>query len=378
MPIDRHVPPDELIGAIYENLTSDDPWGIALQKTQRMLSASDIMIRISHKGTKPRDSIFAYGPSGIGSNIADWEEQYSRKAFPPSQPLGKVTFINWDDVTQNNDRGVYVIEYVREREIVSTMVHCFDAIDSIECLITAARRHPQNPFNQEDSEFLVRIGRHFRNAVRLRRDVLRIKVMSEFQAEGLNRMGVGGILVDQDGSMILLNEVAKNVVAQEDGLKFCNALIHAIDDHDDKRLQANIREVLGSEERPQTRAMTVSRRSGRRDLGLVISGRRSMSLISGKPETNALIFIRDTDSMTELDAGLVQQLFHLTRAEASLAVGLAKGKSLEDIETEFNIRHNTARAHLRSIFLKANVHKRSELVHLLINCVAPLGQTRGI
>jgi len=71
---------------------------------------------------------------------------------------------------------------------------------------------------------------------------------------------------------------------------------------------------------------------------------------------------------------VLQQLFSFTRAEARLALGLAKGKRLEDVEAELNITHNTARAHLRSMFVKADVNRQSELVHVLANSVAPLGR----
>jgi DNA-binding CsgD family transcriptional regulator len=201
-----------------------------------------------------------------------------------------------------------------------------------------------------------------------------VRLTSDFQGDGLNRMAIGGVLVDQSGSMILLNEVARDVVQAEDCLRFSNDKLHAIEPREDKKLQALIAEVLASPDaNPMTRAFTVSRRSRKRDLGLVISGRRSLSLASGKPELNALIFIRDVESAVDLDINMMQQLFSFTKAEARLAVGLAKGMRLDDVETELNIRHNTARAHLRSMFVKAGVNRQSELVHLLANCVAPLG-----
>ena len=71
---------------------------------------------------------------------------------------------------------------------------------------------------------------------------------------------------------------------------------------------------------------------------------------------------------------MLQQLFTFTYTEAQLAVGLAKGMCLKDIESELKILHNTARAHLRSMFLKADVSRQSQLVSLITSSLVPLGR----
>jgi DNA-binding CsgD family transcriptional regulator len=70
---------------------------------------------------------------------------------------------------------------------------------------------------------------------------------------------------------------------------------------------------------------------------------------------------------------LAQQLFQLTPAETSLAIQLANGLSLEEAAEALNIRRNTARAHLRSIFSKTGVRRQTELVRIFLNSVAWLG-----
>jgi DNA-binding CsgD family transcriptional regulator len=284
-----------------------------------------------------------------------------------------VAFFRWEDVAAQQE----VLEYFRGYDSSWTITHSFDAVHEVVYQLIGSRGRGDPPFDEDDGLLIKQLGAHFRRAIALRREILRARLTSEFQADGLDRLGIGGILAAQNGRMSLLNQEARNLVAYKDGLRFHNERLHAVDGHEDRRLQSAIREVLTCDgERPLTRAMTVTRQSGLRNLGLVVSGRRSISLISGRPEINALIFMRDTDSAADLDLGLVQQLFNFTRAEAALAAGLAKGMCLEELERKHNIRHNTARAHLRSMFLKADVNRQSELVHLLANSVAPLGSSR--
>ena len=91
-------------------------------------------------------------------------------------------------------------------------------------------------------------------------------------------------------------------------------------------------------------------------------------------ETSALVFMRVNEIVRRDDIRMLQQLFSFTFTEAQLAIGLAKGLCLKDIEAELNIRHNTARAHLRSMFVKADVSRQSQLVSLLTSSLVPLGR----
>ena len=63
----------------------------------------------------------------------------------------------------------------------------------------------------------------------------------------------------------------------------------------------------------------------------------------------------------------------MTPAETALSLQLTNGLSLEEAAEELNIRRNTARAHLRSIFSKTGVRRQTELVRLFLNSVAALG-----
>ena len=52
---------------------------------------------------------------------------------------------------------------------------------------------------------------------------------------------------------------------------------------------------------------------------------------------------------------------------------MANGLSLDEAAELLNIRRNTARAHLRSIFSKTGVRRQTELVRLILNSVVSLG-----
>ena len=71
------------------------------------------------------------------------------------------------------------------------------------------------------------------------------------------------------------------------------------------------------------------------------------------------------------------KLFGLTPAEASFAVLLGDGLTLDEAAAEQGIARNTARAHLRSIFAKTGVSRQTMLVRLIVTSLAQLGLARG-
>jgi DNA-binding CsgD family transcriptional regulator len=188
-------------------------------------------------------------------------------------------------------------------------------------------------------------------------------------------LAIAGFFINQHRSMLPLNSRAARFLEERDGLRAVDGFLHAVDEQDDRILQSAIRCALSDrEDATSIRGLSIRRSSGSRDLGVVVRAQNVRSLVKNHMERVALIFVRDPHATADSNISLMQQLFSFTRAEAGLATRLAKGMCLGEIEDELNIKHNTARAHLRSMFSKADVNRQSELVHLLANCVLPLGK----
>ena len=64
-----------------------------------------------------------------------------------------------------------------------------------------------------------------------------------------------------------------------------------------------------------------------------------------------------------VSAQVLQQIYGLTRAEIVLVQALASGPSLEEAAHVIGIAVNTARTHLKHIFIKTGAKRQSELIH---------------
>lgn len=136
---------------------------------------------------------------------------------------------------------------------------------------------------------------------------------------------------------------------------------------------AFVRPANGQDRFAAASAMSVSRPSGQVSLGVVVEPVPSQEWAEGKGQPAAVVYIRDAAGKSLASAAAAKQLFNLTPAETALAIELANGLSLEEAAETLNIRRNTARAHLRSIFSKTGVRRQTELVRIMLNSVAALG-----
>jgi DNA-binding CsgD family transcriptional regulator len=368
--------PDALTGAIYESLLRDDTWRAALELLRTSLSSSIACLRVIQKGSSPREYLFAAGPKVNQQAIAEWEGFNTRGSIVDAR-LGEVTVFDWARTRSADATSDILDRYdIARAEIGTQAATCVMETEHAEYFLTCMRNGEKQPYRPAELALLKAAGSHFNRALRIRHEIESARVVSEFQAQALDRLAIAAILVEQSGKTTALNRTAEELLSGAAGLQLSGGRLGVSDRRDDRAFQDALKAVLGSTREGISHAVSIKRASGERDLGVVISGRKFRSLVTNRPENCAIVFARTAEAVSTADVALFQELFSFTRAEARLAVGLASGMRLEDVERELKIRHNTARAHLRSMFSKAEVGRQSELVHLLVNSVVPLGRAK--
>jgi DNA-binding CsgD family transcriptional regulator len=88
-------------------------------------------------------------------------------------------------------------------------------------------------------------------------------------------------------------------------------------------------------------------------------------IAASPPTCGALLIFLDIRDSGELDRDLLQRVFGLTRAEASLAQWLARGCSLQETAEKRGVSVGTARMQLKSILAKTHTRRQAELIRLL-------------
>jgi DNA-binding CsgD family transcriptional regulator/PAS domain-containing protein len=366
----------ELMTAIYQNVQGDNSWNRALSLLGAAVDSHTLSLRLLFERCgarrEGREVIVAASPDRGEENTRRWEEECALALLPPHLGVGEAQVSHWTD---DPDPRSFAVKIRRELHLDWTVSVCIELHDDTRCVLQCHRAEAQGTFSEAEVELIRAAGEHFGRAIGLRRSLISARVVSEFQAEALNRMGIGGVLIQPSGGIVALNEAAEAILERRDGLSVANHKLVATERRNDVQLQRAIKAALdGSLPRGRSRGFSLNRLSGKRPLGVVVNTRSCRSVITNEQQNCALVFVRQPELLTTEDTQLMQQMFGFTPAEARLGMWLANGMRLEEVESILKIRHNTARAHLRSMYCKTEVNRQSELIQLLASCAAPLGR----
>lgn len=201
-----------------------------------------------------------------------------------------------------------------------------------------------------------------------------LRVASSLHA--LNEIRQGVLLLNDKGGVCFANAAAERILQCEDGLRLggqagANRMLSTDDPLASAALERALRSALQPLEiDPKYCAQTVLVRR--------LSGSASYVVqISRLPESNpyragaitpcAVAFIKDNTLASQPEPGFLQTVYGLTHAEARVALALCDGGSLAAVAAQLNVKLNTIKTHLKSIYLKTSVDNRAALTKLMLS-----------
>jgi DNA-binding CsgD family transcriptional regulator/PAS domain-containing protein len=196
-------------------------------------------------------------------------------------------------------------------------------------------------------------------------------VEKSLYSDVLDKLNIGVILVDASGRIASASAVAERYLGLKNGICTQLGKLRATSAAEDRHLQLAIREAGAAGKPGASRGVSLTKQSGARTLGVMV---RPMPGHQDGNGACVAVYIRDYDSVPEVESEFVRQIFDLTPAEAAVTRRLTAGLSLEDAASSLDISRNTARAHLRSIFSKSGITRQTELVRLVLSSAALLGE----
>ncbi|MFG0414520.1 helix-turn-helix transcriptional regulator [Pseudomonas sp. zjy_8] len=236
-------------------------------------------------------------------------------------------------------------------------------------------------FSEDERKLCELFLPHIRRAVHVYSQLDRSASLGSMYSQAIGRLSVATMVLDENNMVLELNPVAQEILSSNDGLKLVGGRLEATYPSDNRELQRVLRSAAlrqGVDGEGRAEAMSISRPSGQVSFGLVVETIPSQELVEGKGRPTAVVYIRDAVGKSQASSIVTKQLFNLTPAETALALELVNGLSLEEAAEALNIRRNTARAHLRSIFSKTGVRRQTELVRIMLNSVVALTQPQAV
>lgn len=260
----------------------------------------------------------------------------------------------------------YGIRYIVSMDVV--------AQDGADCRLMATRGPEAEDFSAEDKARLLALHPYWRSALNLHSQLGHNEAERQIYSSAVERLLVGTVVIDGAGKIIRSNTTAKEILAEADGLLVRQGILRAEIPGHDNNFQQMIAAALEStlQQSRDPHATSLPRGSGRPNLNLLIQPIMHQQLASGNQLPSVAIFIRDPTRHPSPSSELLRQVFGLTTAEAMLALLLVNGRTLDEAAQRLNIRKNTARAQLRSVFNKTGARRQATLMHILMSSVAAI------
>lgn len=368
---------DRLIGAIYEGPMESPPWQTALQIMREQLRAAHVTLMLRPPSPDSSGVMINTGTVDDQAVVSYETHFFSQDPFVHLQEGQVVTAEEvfgkqWLDSTYFHE----FLEPLGVRHLLGADIY---TKDGIECRFRVTRGPEAKPFSPGDKAICHFLLPHLKRAIQLHARLDYLECERQLFAGTVNRLLLGIISFSQSGAVIEMNQEAKRILAEKDGIWLSGNNFGVDSSSEGRELQRMIKQALtphNSEPLPVVvEAMSITRPSGRSKLGVLV---REIPLgqwsESNRQRPAAVVFLRDSESSAAQPSHeLVRRLFGLTRMEAQLALLLADGFTLDEAAEKMNVRRNTARTHLRSIFCKTGVTRQTMLVRLLLNSVISLG-----
>lgn len=205
---------------------------------------------------------------------------------------------------------------------------------------------------------------HLDNALRIRAKLVQLEGLSRNLQAALDKADTAIILFDHFGRCAMVNQAAKKILDQRDGLTFVGSQIVATKARESVVLHETIRRAVAScrrKEHPSGEAVCISRRKGKPLQVRVapLPGER----VSDGSHFAAIAIIGNPGA--GLPVEILQSAYGLSPAESRLALLLLAGRSMTEAADVNNVSRETVRSQLKSVFLKTGTRRQGELISLL-------------
>jgi DNA-binding CsgD family transcriptional regulator len=233
------------------------------------------------------------------------------------------------------------------------------------CVTVNVCKPPQRSVGRSQVALMEALMPHLQRAIQIHLRLAEADARVSGLHAALNTLTAGALIVDASGRVVFLNDSARGIIAQRDGLTIERGELRAARPAD----TAALRSLIAAAATPNAHGtggggLAIRRSGSRPPLQIVVAPAPARDGFL-QPRALAVVFIHDSAHTPEADPERLRRLFGFTRMEAAVAVQLLNSKSVREIAAESSISVNTVRFHLKQLFSKTGTARQAELVRLL-------------
>ncbi len=371
---ERDLP--EFIGLIYDAAVDPSRWKLFLDRLCDLAPGSKSVMMLHDAKTRSLKQ----------SMTARWEEDWTTSYGDYYVKLNKWTeaFAHFDVCRATVVNEIVPREVTLKSEFYGDWLKPQHLIAGVTVSIFKENQRYMNfAVLSEDTDddvqlrnagFLQALTPHLRRAGHINRQMSGLNLVSRAIEQAFEQLDRGIVLVHGDGQTFYCNPRAEQYFDQRDGLvMYRDGHVGCQTGDAEDQLQRAIHLAAETARGAGTSAgeiIAVPRRNNPMPWSVMVAPIPPTALDFGHSEGAVALFVADPSQSPPLSQQRLRTVLGLTAAEARVAVGLAEGKSPEQIAEEQGNTILTIRTHLRNAMGRVGVSRLPELVALVLRCAA--------
>ncbi len=186
----------------------------------------------------------------------------------------------------------------------------------------------------------------------------------------LDRLPFGVMFISSASQVLFMNSVATEICKSGSGLYLSDSNYCCIRDRDENALlHRTVKRIAEEPEHQEEGPYTLNIAGVTHSDGISLLAVPVGSDISSR---GVALFLSGSEGAFDLSVDTVKLIYHFTRSEAQLVIGLVHGLTLAEIAEERSVTLHTVRAQLKSVFSKTGAKRQAELIKQILTGPAVL------
>lgn len=357
----------QLLALIYQGVDEAQPWFAFVDYLVESMDAHDASLLIYSKRLRQ----FYYHITT--DRHFYWTEKTLQEAMAASYMVdieapAPATERDWGRMPAFQDSRLYK-EFLAPIDITHMIMHDVFNGEDVIFRIAATRTSRQKNFGASERQLLQQLSPHLQRAADLRSRLNAKEAIASSALELAGKLSIGCIVLNPLRQVIASNAPAAQFLGEAGGLRIDNGFLQlGSSDAAEALNQALEQAIAASAQNNQAQPAVALNwpRAADKFAELIVRPLFCANVYNRALQPAAMLLFQEAALATsESEEVMLREKFGLSKSEAVLGVLLARGHTLNEAAEIRGVSLNTIKTHLRSMYEKLGLHRRSQLIALL-------------
>jgi DNA-binding CsgD family transcriptional regulator len=266
-------------------------------------------------------------------------------------------------------RSEFYLEFLRPLDVRYSIRAVLTSDPEPLSYFSAGRPHKSRPFGDPQRRVLRAVTPHLMQALRIQSRLEWNQAGRIAVSGALERIPLAVIFLDRRCRVVDMNSSARRIVEAGDGLRVERGVLVAFCTRAEVQLQQMIFGAAALESGRFLQhggAVALPRPDGRRPLSAMVAPTGLTGIFPSSRSARVVVLIEEPARGSTTPSVEFAKHHKLSPAEAELTTRLVSGLSLKQAAAALGVRDNTARSHLKRVFVKTGARRQAELVRRVL------------